>query len=115
MVAEVLRTVPDSATREDALRRFGVALADPLRQRILLALLEGPAYPSELVRALGTTPSNLSNHLACLRGCGLVVAEREGRRIRYELSDPRLRHALQDLAEVVLAIDSRHPHREAHR
>ncbi|HZM75770.1 MAG TPA: hypothetical protein VFC19_08595 [Candidatus Limnocylindrales bacterium] len=36
------------------------------------------------------TRQNLSNHLACLRGCGLVVAVPEGRRSRYELTDPRL-------------------------
>ena len=47
----------------------------------------------------------LSNHLACLRGCGLVVAVPEGRRTRYELADARLGHALTDLLGVVLAVD----------
>ena len=44
----------------------------------------------------------LSNHLACLRGCGLVVAESEGRRSRYELADERISHALDDLIGLVL-------------
>ncbi|GAB4003999.1 hypothetical protein GCM10029992_47690 [Glycomyces albus] len=47
----------------------------------------------------------MSNHLACLRGCGLVVAAPEGRRTRYELADPRLAHALTDLLGTVLAVD----------
>jgi DNA-binding transcriptional ArsR family regulator len=47
----------------------------------------------------------MSNHLACLRGCGLVTAVSEGRRTRYELADKRLAHALGDLLGVVLAID----------
>jgi DNA-binding transcriptional ArsR family regulator len=47
----------------------------------------------------------MSNHLACLRGCGLVVAEPEGRRTRYELADAKLAHALGDLLGVVLAVD----------
>jgi DNA-binding transcriptional ArsR family regulator len=47
----------------------------------------------------------MSNHLACLRGCGLVAAVPEGRRTRYELADKRLAHALGDLLGVVLAID----------
>ena len=47
----------------------------------------------------------MSNHLACLRGCGLVVAVPEGRRTRYELADQRLAHALEDLLGVVLAVD----------
>jgi len=47
----------------------------------------------------------MSNHLACLRGCGLVVAVPEGRRSRYELADGRLAHALGDLLGLVLAVD----------
>lgn len=48
---------------------------------------------------------NLSNHLACLRGCGLVVAVPQGRRTRYELADGRLAHALDDLLGLVLVVD----------
>ena len=51
------------------------------------------------------TRANVSNHLACLRGCGVVVTEQEGRRVRYELADARLGHALGELSAVVLAID----------
>ena len=89
----------------DVLARFGHALSDPTRTRLLLALREGPGYPSELAQMLGVTRQNLSNHLTCLRGCGLVVALPEGRRSRYELADPRLAHALADLLGVVLAVD----------
>ncbi|GIH10574.1 transcriptional regulator [Rhizocola hellebori] len=87
------------------LARFGHALSDPTRARLLLALREGPAYPADLAELLGVTRQNLSNHLACLRGCGLVVAVPEGRRSRYELADARLAHALGDLLGVVLAVD----------
>jgi DNA-binding transcriptional ArsR family regulator len=70
---------------------------------MLVALLDGAAYPSELSDNLGLSRSNVSNHLACLRGCGLVMAEPEGRRQRYRLSDPKLAHALSDLCGLVLA------------
>lgn len=86
-----------------ALARVGTALADDTRRRMLVALLDGAAYPSELSDNLGLSRSNVSNHLACLRGCGLVVAEPEGRRQRYRLSDPKLAHALSDLCGLVLA------------
>ncbi|MFJ6167737.1 ArsR/SmtB family transcription factor [Micromonospora orduensis] len=88
-----------------ALARFGHALSDPVRTRLLLALREGPGYPADLADLLGTSRQNLSNHLACLRGCGLVVAVPEGRRVRYALADPRLSHALTDLLGLVLAVD----------
>jgi ArsR family transcriptional regulator, cadmium/lead-responsive transcriptional repressor len=95
------------AVHGDVLARFGHALSDPLRSRILLALREGPGYPAELAELLGTSRQNLSNHLACLRGCGLVVAVPEGRRSRYELADARLVHALGDLLGLVLAVNPR--------
>lgn len=92
-------------SRLDAMNRLGRALADPTRCRILLALLAGPAYPAELAADLRLTRSNASNHLACLRGCGLVVATPQGRQTRYELVDEKLAHALGDLVGVVLAVD----------
>lgn len=97
----------------DALERVGVALADPTRRRILLRLLEGPAYPADLADLLDATRSGVSNHLACLRGCGLVATTPEGRRVRYELADPRLAHALGDLLAVCLDTDPAHHHLEA--
>ena len=100
-----------SATAEttiDALERVGTALADPTRRRILLVLLEGAAYPADLADALGSGRTNISNHLACLRGCGLVRAEREGRQVSYELSSPRLAHALSDLVELELEVEQHH-------
>ena len=89
----------------DVLARFGHALSDPTRARLLLALRDAPGYPAELADALGASRQNLSNHLACLRGCGVVVAVPEGRRVRYELADAALGHALGDLLGVVLAVD----------
>ncbi|GII63631.1 HTH-type transcriptional regulator CmtR [Sphaerisporangium krabiense] len=95
-----------AATRMDAMARLGKALADPTRCRILIALLEGPEYPARLAERLGLTRSNVSNHLTCLRGCGLVVGAEEGRQTRYEIADPRLAHAIDDLLGVVLAVDT---------
>lgn len=93
-----------SATDIDVLARFGRALADPIRCRLLLALREEPAHPSDLAERLGVSRTRLSNHLACLRDCGLVVAVPVGRRTRYELADARLGHALDDLRAAVVAV-----------
>jgi DNA-binding transcriptional ArsR family regulator len=90
-------------TDGQVLARFGQALSDPTRCRVLLALRDGPAYPADLADLAGVSRQVMSNHLACLRGCGLVVAVPEGRRARYELADRRLAHALGDLLGVVLA------------
>ncbi|ARJ07565.1 transcriptional regulator [Cnuibacter physcomitrellae] len=97
------------ATRLDVMNRLGRAMADPTRSRILLMLLETPAYPAGIAEALDLTRQNVSNHLTCLRDCGIVVAEPEGRQNRYEIADAHLAKALNDLVDVVLAIDTSAP------
>ncbi|MFE3544290.1 ArsR/SmtB family transcription factor [Nocardia sp. NPDC059177] len=94
-----------TALHTDALARFGHALSDTTRTRVLLELRDGGAYPAELADKIGVSRQILSNHLACLRGCGLVVAIPEGRRSRYELADRRIAAALGDLLGLVLAVD----------
>ncbi|CAN5409440.1 winged helix-turn-helix domain-containing protein [soil metagenome] len=89
----------------DALARFGHALSDATRTQILLSLRGSAGYPADLAEQIGVSRQTLSNHLTCLRGCGLVVAVPEGRRTRYELSDARIGHALDDLLGLVLAVD----------
>ncbi len=85
----------------EAIARLGRALADPTRCRLLLALAERPAYPAKLAESLGLTRSNVSNHLTCLRRCGLIVAKPQGRQVRYELASPHLGHALAEVLKVV--------------
>lgn len=84
-------------------------MADPSRSRILMTLLAGPSYPAVLSRELELTRSNVSNHLTCLRDCGIVVAEPEGRQTRYEITDPHLTAALNALLDVTLAVDENAP------
>ncbi len=101
----IVHSVLTLSDRHEALHRLGRALGDPGRCNILVALLDGPAYPGELATTLGLTRSNMSNHLACLRGCGLVTATAEGRQMRYEIADPRLAGAIRDLLTVVVDTD----------
>src|SRR5690606_14251240 len=97
------------SSRVDVMNRLGRAMADPTRSRILLSLLTVPGYPAKLARDLDLTRTNVSNHLACLRGCGIVIAEPEGRQTRYEIADPHLAAALTVLVDVTLAVDEQVP------
>jgi DNA-binding transcriptional ArsR family regulator len=76
--------------------------ADPSRLAIVEALRGGPMTVTELVEATGLTQSNASNHLGCLRDCGLVSREQEGRYVRYRLSDRRVATLLAE-ADALLA------------
>lgn len=93
------------ASRLDVMNRLGRAMADPTRSRILLSLIEQPGYPGVLAASLGLTRSNVSNHLTCLRGCGIVAAIPQGRSTRYEIADAHLSKALLAMLDVVLAVD----------
>ncbi len=70
-------------------------LSDPTRLSILLALLDGERRVTDLVAAVGSSQSNVSNHLACLRECGLVVDRpAERRQVFYSIARPELRDVL---------------------
>lgn len=76
--------------------------ADPSRLSILQALRGTPRTVGEIVGLTGLSQPNVSNHLACLRDCGLVTATPRGRFVVYALSDPRVEHLLH-VADELLA------------
>lgn len=80
---------------------FG-SLADPTRLAILLELAVRPSRVVDLRAHLGLAQSTVSQHLACLRDCGLVAAQPVGRSTFYTLAQPELRDLLE-AAEAVLA------------
>jgi DNA-binding transcriptional ArsR family regulator len=73
------------------------ALADPIRLTMLRRLMDGPSTVSELVLLTGEAQSNVSNHLAVLRGRGLVKATRVGRQRVYEIPDPSVGQLVESL------------------
>ncbi len=92
----------DTPVNLDALSRVGEALADSTRRAVLVQLMSGCGYPAELAEAVGVSRTVMSNHLACLRGCGFVTATYEGRRVRYCLSDPAIADMLVSLSALPL-------------
>lgn len=77
-------------------------LADPTRLAILRRLADGEARVVDLTGELGLAQSTVSAHLACLRGCGLIVGRPEGRQMFYALTRPELLELLA-AAEGLLA------------
>ena len=88
--------------RPEVLATFFQALADPTRVRILELLAERPMTVSELVTTLGLAQGRVSSHLSCLRWCGYVRAEVEGRFNRYSLIDVRIREIVRLGESIVL-------------
>jgi ArsR family transcriptional regulator len=83
------------------------ALGDENRLRILMLLRERDLCVLEVVGALEISQPLASSHLAVLREAGLATAHREGRRIRYCLSDEAKRggkhRLLKQVAEAIAA------------
>lgn len=76
--------------------------SDPSRLALLEALRDGERSVGDLVQITGFTQPNVSNHLACLRDCGLVAVRQQGRFAYYSLSDDRVAKLLL-LADELLA------------
>jgi len=76
-------------------------LADTSRLSILETLRTQPLNVSEIVHATGLRQSNISNHLGCLRDCGLVTSEQRGRHIYYRLTDDRIDDLLHMTEEIL--------------
>src|SRR6266700_4423901 len=88
------------AAGEAANARFFRVLGDPTRLAILHYLLIQPHSVSELTGKLGIAQSRVSNHLACLRWCRFVTAERAGRRVIYSVADQRLERLIAAASEI---------------
>jgi ArsR family transcriptional regulator len=95
---EMMADQMDSAAKEaaDLLK----ALSNPGRLRILCALVPGEQTVGALEEQLGASQSYVSGQLLRLRSEGLVTCERDGRSMRYQLSDPRVRPILERIYEV---------------
>ena len=65
-------------------------LANPRRLEIIHRLAQGPCEVGRLAEEIGASQPNISQHLSVLRAAGIVDAERDGREVRYRLTDPEV-------------------------
>jgi ArsR family transcriptional regulator, repressor of sdpIR and other operons len=81
------------------------ALADPTRREILRHLRRGPRTSGELADQFDSSWPTISRHLAMLRDAGLVLTQRKGQEIYYELNTS----VFQDLVQHLMEWSSPHP------
>jgi len=73
------------------------ALADPSRREILRLLRGGPMSSGEIAEHFSSSWPTISRHLAVLREAGLILAERNGQHVIYELNTTVLDDLVQHL------------------
>jgi DNA-binding transcriptional ArsR family regulator len=66
------------------------AMAHPLRLKILCLVGNQELSVLEIVDAVGTSQSNISQHLAVLRDHGILQARKEANKVFYKIGDPRV-------------------------
>ncbi|HUO58980.1 MAG TPA: metalloregulator ArsR/SmtB family transcription factor [bacterium] len=76
------------------------SVAHPIRLSVLSLLAEGEKNVQELTKALGTSQSNLSQHLAHMRERNLVSTRREGNVIYYSITNPKMIRLMELMREV---------------
>lgn len=75
------------------------ALADPTRRAILDKLADGRMNATELRAGMAISQPAMSQHLAVLRGAGLVQEQREGRFVNYAVDPDGLAQIARWLAK----------------
>lgn len=65
------------------------AIAHPLRLKVLCVLSDGELSVQEIVDSVGTSQSNISQHLAILRDKGVLTTRKDANRVFYRIGDPR--------------------------
>ncbi len=92
------------ATRDELLRLHASVckgFADPKRLLIIDALRDGEMAVSDICAMLDLRQANVSQHLGILRDKGLVRSQRDGQRVLYSLTSPKITAAMDLLREVM--------------
>nr|WP_240545869.1 metalloregulator ArsR/SmtB family transcription factor [Paenibacillus artemisiicola] len=86
----------------DVKAKFIRGFSDKTRLQILDCIKTSEKTVSEIVVALNGNQSNISQHLACLKGCGVLVSRQEGKHVYYSIRNEQVTQLL-DLMERVFS------------
>jgi DNA-binding transcriptional ArsR family regulator len=76
------------------------AMSHPLRLKILCVLGNNSISVQDIVEQVGTSQSNISQHLAILRGKGILDFKKEANRVYYFIDDERVIHLIQMMRSI---------------
>ena len=82
------------------------AISHPLRLKILCVLGENEVSVQDIVECVGTSQSNISQHLAILRDKGILASRKEANRVFYRVGDARTLKLIGTMQEVFCSPDS---------
>ncbi len=80
------------------------AISHPLRLKILCVIGDQEACVQEIVDAVGTSQSNISQHLAILRDKGVLLTRKDANRVYYRVGDQRTLQLIVLMREVFCGV-----------
>ncbi|PGM91827.1 ArsR/SmtB family transcription factor [Bacillus cereus] len=78
----------------DVKAKFIRGFADKTRLQILQCMMDGEKTVSEIVEITQGNQSNISQHLNCLKGCGIILGRQEGKYVHYSLRNKQIEQLL---------------------
>ncbi|MBJ7985450.1 ArsR/SmtB family transcription factor [Bacillus cereus] len=78
----------------DIKAKFIRGFADKTRLQILQCMMDGEKTVSEIVEITQGNQSNISQHLNCLKGCGIILGRQEGKYVHYSLRNKQIEQLL---------------------
>lgn len=94
-------------TRDEDIERASrslKAMSHPLRLKILCILGDREVSVQEIVDRVGTSQSNISQHLAILRDKGILSARKDANRVYYRVEDARTLRLIGMMREVFCSL-----------
>jgi DNA-binding transcriptional ArsR family regulator len=82
------------------------AMSHPLRLKILCALGNSEVNVQDIVTMVGTSQSNISQHLAILRDKGILMSRKDANRVFYRVGDTRTLALIGMMREVFCSADT---------
>ncbi len=76
------------------------AMSHPIRLKILCTLSDGEVSVQEIVDSVGTSQSNISQHLAILRDKGILSSRKDANRVYYRVGDHRTLRLISMMKEL---------------
>ena len=96
-------TFPSLITRDEDIERASrslKAMSHPLRLKILCTLGDKEISVQDIVEHVGTSQSNISQHLAILRDKGILFSRKDANRVYYKVGDSRTLRLIDMMREV---------------
>ncbi|MCB1901304.1 ArsR/SmtB family transcription factor [Cognatazoarcus halotolerans] len=104
MLTHAIIDLIDKKEQIEVAARALKAISHPLRLKILCVIGDAEACVQEIVEAVGTSQSNISQHLAILRDKGVLLTRKDANRVYYRVGDQRTLQLIVMMREVFCGV-----------